>query len=871
MPCFAAPLFPDVPENHWARDAVAALAAKGLVEGYPDGTFKGDRAASRWEVAMIVARLLAKMEQEHATFATKAELEELRKLVNALKEELDALGVRVTNLEEQVGRLDRRVSELERITFYGDVTVRAAAQSFNNTGSPAMVATAATVNGPAGTVTINYNSATGAAAAAGGVLGASSTGAVTAGLAWNPFVFGVLTATDWRTGRPLTSGTGFTTVGTLGTRIRVTDDIDAGAEFSAYTSQGDNIVDQYYGVSAPYLSNAFTAVTTVPGGILAPGVQPQNNTPFTRVNLDNFWVRHNPSKTQLTLGSFGETDFDRMIYVGVINPNFYGPKYLDSYGIQVKGEVAIDEDIFVKWETMGTKLANGNAGLPAGPAAGQSYAQYAAGVNAAVYFHEQRGVARINYLRATQEAAGGVPLNTGLVLAPNFTLNWVNPNGFYVNQLGGAADPRVGGAGTTGDVRPIPMLVPGIDGVSGLVGVSNVGAFGPQAQDNYGLSVKYTFDNEYEPRLFVDFAHTEYKPNKNSVYITGGNAWRAGAGATFAERSLDIDVHYLSVEPRFDPFVLQLPQVGGISTVLWRSPDFNYFNNLYSLHDTEMYPHNREGFRAKIEWRFLPTGRVGFEYGWLNQHTTSLQDVRFSAGSIAPGTPTTAVLGFRPGFMDPVFGGFAPETFAADATGNLLGTPLENPRGRVTNWGVVAGYKWIFNEEESNRGLLISGGVRLYNFFRNSNLASLVPGPAGLMGEEQNYVNIDNFGWRVALDYDVTETFVLRTGFTEVNIGGHLDPLGVYREMVAAGVANPGAKIVDIQERWPELGFDWEIGENTTWGVMGKYWMMRDLVNPAFFPTPKVPAANLNFGPQAGSHPYNWNGLQIHTTFSVKF
>ena len=45
----AAPLFPDVPEGHWAKDAVAALAAKGLVEGYPDGTFKGDRSASRWD------------------------------------------------------------------------------------------------------------------------------------------------------------------------------------------------------------------------------------------------------------------------------------------------------------------------------------------------------------------------------------------------------------------------------------------------------------------------------------------------------------------------------------------------------------------------------------------------------------------------------------------------------------------------------------------------------------------------------------------------------------------------------------------------------------------------------------------------------
>ena len=53
-------------------DAVKALAARGMLEGYPDGTFKGDRAASRYEVAMIVARMLARMEAEHATFATRA-------------------------------------------------------------------------------------------------------------------------------------------------------------------------------------------------------------------------------------------------------------------------------------------------------------------------------------------------------------------------------------------------------------------------------------------------------------------------------------------------------------------------------------------------------------------------------------------------------------------------------------------------------------------------------------------------------------------------------------------------------------------------------------------------------------------------------
>ncbi|MGH2361504.1 MAG: S-layer homology domain-containing protein [bacterium] len=60
-PALAQP-FADVPTDHWAYDAIAELAAKGLVEGYPDGAFRGDRAMTRYEMAMVVARLLARIE-----------------------------------------------------------------------------------------------------------------------------------------------------------------------------------------------------------------------------------------------------------------------------------------------------------------------------------------------------------------------------------------------------------------------------------------------------------------------------------------------------------------------------------------------------------------------------------------------------------------------------------------------------------------------------------------------------------------------------------------------------------------------------------------------------------------------------------------
>lgn len=48
----------DVPQNHWAYDAVELLIKEGIIKGYPDGTFKGNQTLTRYELAMIIYRLL---------------------------------------------------------------------------------------------------------------------------------------------------------------------------------------------------------------------------------------------------------------------------------------------------------------------------------------------------------------------------------------------------------------------------------------------------------------------------------------------------------------------------------------------------------------------------------------------------------------------------------------------------------------------------------------------------------------------------------------------------------------------------------------------------------------------------------------------
>ena len=89
----AANPFTDVPKNHWAYDAVAELAEDGIIEGYGDDTFRGDRNITRYEMAQMVARAMAKKD---LAIKDKALLDRLEA---EFSDELSSLGVRVSNLE----------------------------------------------------------------------------------------------------------------------------------------------------------------------------------------------------------------------------------------------------------------------------------------------------------------------------------------------------------------------------------------------------------------------------------------------------------------------------------------------------------------------------------------------------------------------------------------------------------------------------------------------------------------------------------------------------------------------------------------------------------------------------------------------------
>ena len=89
--------FSDVTPDDWSYKAVSQLADEGVIDGYPDGTFKGNKNITRYEMGQIVARLMAK--EDTLTTDQKATLD---KLSSDYAGELDTLGVRVDKLENQV-------------------------------------------------------------------------------------------------------------------------------------------------------------------------------------------------------------------------------------------------------------------------------------------------------------------------------------------------------------------------------------------------------------------------------------------------------------------------------------------------------------------------------------------------------------------------------------------------------------------------------------------------------------------------------------------------------------------------------------------------------------------------------------------------
>jgi len=970
----------------WAKDAVAALAAKGILEGYPDGTFKGDRAATRYEVAMIVARLLAKMEQEHATFATKADLEELRKLVNQLREELDALGVRVQNLEDNVAKLDKRVTELERITFYGSVDARFVSMTMSNKGlsqgingdqsatfgtSGAQVATAGlaalspgslpipgtfflttvgvpmafaptntatlasglagrplavnpfpfnvntfnnnnflSANNFGGSVRSSYNLTTGSNVSLGGNLAGTQFTAINGiAVGGNPLTgmtgapgitFAaplVIPAFEVRTGRPWTEGTGYSGQAILGVRIKLNEDMDAGMEFAAYYSTGDPILDAFYGVSARRLSNVFTGDQGL-GNSGFDGGQGINNSPWSRMNIDNFWFLHKPSNIKVQIGGFGDTHMDGLVYQPEYNPNYFGPKYLDNFGFRVSGShhflAKFDWEVFASNVADGNQLNNYTNATALGAV---NYRPFLWGGDFKWTIGEEGNQGRIKFdiMRIWDDNSSGNATTVGSIVNVNGVwTDWANPSGFYVNQINPTGLlSNTAGIGSASDVRPITPNIAGNTG--GFFGIDQTGAglygaatlplllnqspalagnfnlptssFGPQSQFTWGVTGgwDYTFNEDVKLRIFGEYGHSDYKPSMNSSYSAPtGTAFRVAGGLTVF-KDWDIDGEYVNTNPYYNPFIAQYPNVLGVTQAYWRIPTMSWYPELYPTSDKDTYPNNREGWRLFLKWNPVDAkdGKhktvLWGEYGNMRQVDTSLQQVRWSTGSIITG-PTAAtsapngfVLGNLPGFIDTVFTGYSPNSFAGytgstlPSAVNQFNTPLEDIRGRVTNWGLGGDYRF-----DALNGLKLHVGYRSWQYNRQTTLA-----PA--FGGSENNIALDLDGGVVSLAYPINERFSIKGGYQWTDIRGHYDPIGIYRNF-ALDTGSVSFRTFDTTQTAPFVGFDYDIARNVNWNMNAKFLDNKDHLGT--FSTP-------NFFLQR--NPFSWSGVQVTSELKVSF
>jgi predicted nucleic acid-binding Zn-ribbon protein len=104
--------FPDIPANHWAAAAVSRIANLGIVIGFPDGTFRGNEAFTRYQAALVISRLLDVVNQNvnSALAMTKSDIQSLRNAVQGVASDVASQGVRLSSAESAIASLSDDVT-----------------------------------------------------------------------------------------------------------------------------------------------------------------------------------------------------------------------------------------------------------------------------------------------------------------------------------------------------------------------------------------------------------------------------------------------------------------------------------------------------------------------------------------------------------------------------------------------------------------------------------------------------------------------------------------------------------------------------------------------------------------------------------------
>ncbi len=135
--------FPDVPSNHWAYQAVTDLANEGYVKGYPDGSFLGKRALSRYEFATVIDRIVSTINDLSSKVSaapttptgvpvTQDDLNKIQVLVDTFQPELTAIQSNVTDLQNQLDALRQDIIDAKAIAVKAYETAKTAETTADN-------------------------------------------------------------------------------------------------------------------------------------------------------------------------------------------------------------------------------------------------------------------------------------------------------------------------------------------------------------------------------------------------------------------------------------------------------------------------------------------------------------------------------------------------------------------------------------------------------------------------------------------------------------------------------------------------------------------------------------------------------------------
>lgn len=502
---YASP-FSDIPSNHWAKNAVLVLAEKGFVSGFSHDVFGGNRPATRYETAVVLARVLAYLQKARPEIPPQ-ELDKLKETLADYQDEIDSLGIELSHLETGASNLESRVDKAESIQVHGKFS--------------------------------NRDLITGISGNLGN--GTSQSTLFADEMPDRPYAL-----------LPVHAGEGTESAAFLDVSGKLDDDWKGGGRIAAYAAAGDTLNRITPGYPPPFLNNPFE------------GYSVNNN---LKAEVDQIFAQKDDT-LRGELGSFYLQHSPSYLYAGVPNFSEEGPDFLPNLGGRLEADMKpyffvskAYSELFVGKIGQGspwrTELYGGNFGI------------------------ELLGVSVNAHWMSTQNDA----------------------NTFAPGTAGSVTSPINGGAGWLDPNSLAPLSV------------------GPQREKVYGIDLAVNRTYKDHPYTFqIAYASSDYKPNTNSSNNAGGELYDIALGGELTKQ-MNWKLDYLSIDPKYSPFILPLALPAGFSTATfpWGQWPFPVeFQGYYTLQNAQEYPQNRSGMKGELNWT-IPRGKITASYRVLAQ------------------------------------------------------------------------------------------------------------------------------------------------------------------------------------------------------------------------------------------------------------